>query len=289
MKTIVKLVLGTAVLAAGVGAANAAVPLPSTGSSDLLFFVADTNTSTSYTEVLSQTVGTTGPGSVFNSSDALNNASGASQGASVATITGKTDFSVAANANMESFISTAETAHENLVWGVYAGAQTGSTTTVRKVAGNSLGLTTSTDAASVVQANQNLLITSTLSQGLTSDIRLLNAALDSSSPNAGGLNALVSSQSVGKTADYYGSGIDAGVVIGGSAHLYGLAGNGQTSGALLGYDLGSITFDGTTLSFTGNSGGTTPTVPLPAAAWLFGSGLLGLLGIGRRRNVAVAA
>jgi len=30
--------------------------------------------------------------------------------------------------------------------------------------------------------------------------------------------------------------------------------------------------------------GTPPTVPLPAAAWLFGSGLLGLVGIGRRRK-----
>jgi hypothetical protein len=30
-------------------------------------------------------------------------------------------------------------------------------------------------------------------------------------------------------------------------------------------------------------------VPLPAAAWLFGSGLLGLLGIARRRKVEVAA
>ncbi len=30
-------------------------------------------------------------------------------------------------------------------------------------------------------------------------------------------------------------------------------------------------------------------VPLPAAAWLFGSGLLGLAGVGRRKKVAVAA
>ncbi len=35
---------------------------------------------------------------------------------------------------------------------------------------------------------------------------------------------------------------------------------------------------------TGSPGSIAP-VPVPAAAWLFGSGLLGLMGVGRRRNV----
>ena len=44
-------------------------------------------------------------------------------------------------------------------------------------------------------------------------------------------------------------------------------------------------------SFDGNIGnwtmeGTYSTVPVPAAVWLFGSGLLGLVGIARRRKVA---
>ncbi len=283
MKTIVKLVLGTAVLAAGISAANAAVPAPSTGSSDLLFFVADTSTSTSYTEVLTQTVGNSA-GSLFTSSDATSNASGAVQGTSVATINGKANFSYAAstNTNLESFISSAEAAHQNLVWGVYAGAYTGNTVTARKVTGATLGISTAANPTSVVQAAQNTLISSALNVGLNGDIKNLNPTLDSF---GGGLNSLVSSTSSDAFPDFYSEGIVAGNAFNTAAHLYGLATTGATAGALLGYDLGSITFDGSTLSFTGN----TPTVPLPAAAWLFGSGLLGLLGIGRRRNVAAAA
>jgi hypothetical protein len=43
--------------------------------------------------------------------------------------------------------------------------------------------------------------------------------------------------------------------------------------------IGSATFDGTTLTYTAG----VSSVPLPPAVWLFGSGLLGLIGIGRRR------
>jgi hypothetical protein len=51
------------------------------------------------------------------------------------------------------------------------------------------------------------------------------------------------------------------------------------------YILGSATLgaDGT-LTITGNS---TAPVPLPAAVWLFGSGLMGLVGVSRRRKAAV--
>ncbi len=41
-----------------------------------------------------------------------------------------------------------------------------------------------------------------------------------------------------------------------------------------------------TFSFTAKTANPTPTVPVPAAAWLFGSGLLGLAGTARRRRAA---
>jgi hypothetical protein len=72
----------------------------------------------------------------------------------------------------------------------------------------------------------------------------------------------------------------------------------QSDSALLLTGTGTLTgagFDPTpaTLSWTGNNGGslhswsaTVSAVPVPAAVWLFGSGLLGLVCIARRRKAA---
>jgi hypothetical protein len=64
--------------------------------------------------------------------------------------------------------------------------------------------------------------------------------------------------------------------------LFGFTGNGINGGTLQSYILGSVTLAANgTLTITGN----TP-VPLPAAVWLFGSGLMGLVGVSRRRKAA---
>jgi hypothetical protein len=69
--------------------------------------------------------------------------------------------------------------------------------------------------------------------------------------------------------------------------LFGFTGNGSKAGTLQSYVLGSVTLgtDGT-LTITGNGGGAP--VPLPAAVWLFGSGLMGLVGVSRRRKAEAA-
>jgi hypothetical protein len=70
--------------------------------------------------------------------------------------------------------------------------------------------------------------------------------------------------------------------------LFGFTGNGGT-GNVQSYILGSVTFSSTgNLVITGNStGGGTTAVPVPPAVWLFGSGVLGLVGVSRRRKLAV--
>jgi len=74
--------------------------------------------------------------------------------------------------------------------------------------------------------------------------------------------------------------------LGSAGHFYFVTSNsGGSSSQGRVYNLGSIELDANGHLFS------TPisSVPLPAAVWLFGSGLLGLVGIGRRRQVAAAA
>jgi hypothetical protein len=66
--------------------------------------------------------------------------------------------------------------------------------------------------------------------------------------------------------------------------LFGFSGNG-TTGKLQSYILGTATLDTNgNLTIAGNAASP---VPLPAAVWLFGSGLLGLFGVSRRRTASV--
>jgi hypothetical protein len=87
----------------------------------------------------------------------------------------------------------------------------------------------------------------------------------------------------GSGVNIYFSSLTNGIAVGGTGSLYALATSGGTSSnqgnALL---FGSISMNGTSgnLSFTQAA---ISAVPVPAALWLLGSGLLGLAGVGRRR------
>ncbi len=71
--------------------------------------------------------------------------------------------------------------------------------------------------------------------------------------------------------------------LGSTYQLFGFTSGGSKLANAQSYILGTaqLATDGT-LTFTSNP------VPLPAAVWLFGSGLMGLVGISRRRKVATA-
>ncbi len=72
--------------------------------------------------------------------------------------------------------------------------------------------------------------------------------------------------------------------MGSTLTLFGFTGNNGT-GNIQSYVLGNVSMaDNGTVTFTGNGG--PPPVPLPAAVWLFGSGVLGLVGVSRRRKLA---
>jgi len=284
MKNVSKLIMGAAVMAASAGAAHAAATLPSTDNSQLLFFVNDQTAHSTYTAVLTQVIN--GAGGYFTSADA--NAAGATTGV-INTTNGDANFSYsfAADSALQSFIASAETAKDTLDWGIMGGAFSGNTQLNREPTGNTLFVTMG--AGSPINHVPESTLTNTSPQTINTDVGKLNAqTFDSfngttsgifgTSLSANGTN--LSTEGIGYT--------QSGTAIGTTAYnLFGFSSTGSAGGQGLIFQLGTATFDGTTLAFTGNAGSTS--VPLPAAAWLFGSGLLGLLGIGRRRETDGAA
>src|SRR3981081_1012148 len=95
MKTFLKLSIATA-LAMGAVTANATVSLPNTGSSDLVLFVQDVTTGESYARDLGITVGSALAGPFLP----------AGTNTSVPSTTLSANFTVTADANMTTFLST---------------------------------------------------------------------------------------------------------------------------------------------------------------------------------------
>jgi hypothetical protein len=282
MKTVTKLVMGAAAVAASIGAAHAAGPVtqPSTDNSQLLFFVVDTTAHSTYTAYLSQLIN--GSGGYFNSTDAT---SGGTIG-TLNNVYGDTNFSYnfSTDTALTSFISTAQTAGDTLVWGLLSGAYSGATQLGREPTGNTLFLATGSGSPLGVSESN---LTNGAPTSYNTDVGRLNGStFDSSNGTTRGI-FFTSLSNNGTNLNLEGSGFnEAGVSIGTTAYdVYGLTSTGSAGGSALAYLLGSASFNSDILTFTGQ---TASAVPLPAAAWLFGSGLLGLLGVGRRRDGAAS-
>ena len=289
MKTMTKVVLSSAVLAGAAAAAHAQtvpVPDPSTDASELIFIVQSiggTNSGDTYDLVLNAGTGTAS-NSYLTSAQVNSPGVAAVDGTSAGVIYGDAGFSVslAGDSALSTFISTAGGA-SNVRWGVMGGAYIGGATnaTLKKV-GNVLIATTGT-AGSIVSVGETGLL-DTITVDLSTDIKGLNGgSFDAFDGVTNGFPASPGTDN--QNFDLYGNGVVQGAAVGSTNSLYGITGNGTTANDGLAYLLGTFTFNGTTLSFTGEQSA----VPIPAAGWLLGSGLLGLLGISRRRRDPVAA
>jgi len=288
MKTMVKLLLGGTVLAAA-AAAHAGAILPSSDDSNLLFFVTNAATAQTYTVVLSQALNSNG--SYFTTADAQSGGAPAS----LTNIYGDAGFSdnFTNDTALQSFITAGGgLSSGNFKWGILAAAY-GSGDAAAP--GTSLAAFTSYASSTTAAANNvkngitNIRISSTIPTDFQTDVGVLNTStFDSFNGTTSGVIGTSASQG-GNSTSVYGAGINNGSPMFNSTTavgLYAATGGGDGAGKGIDFYLGSLTFNGDILTFTGNQS----PVPLPAAAWLLGSGLLGLLGIGRRRqSFAVAA
>jgi hypothetical protein len=255
--------------------------LPSTGSSDLWLFVADTSTGTTFAEDL---------GSSAAISKLLPTSSLATAGTDFSSnqpvaLSG-TNLNIAASSGLSTFLGGAGS--DTLEWAVL-GAQY-PTTTNKKAATEAPGGITVLASEPTIQGSQ--LATDsfgniqTIASSFNNDLAYVNGTGVSLKWSAGNgtTNIWGASLANGGSTNLYNQGPDqSGIALGQSVSLFGITGNGGT-GQLQTYDLGdnlTLSANGT-LTVSSGSTGTSP-VPLPAAVWLFGSGLLGLLGVGRRR------
>jgi len=283
MKNLVRFAVAGALMA---GFATAqAQSLPSSGSSDLWLFVSDSSAGTSFAEDTGLSLSSILPSSSLAANATLATSVGA-------------NFSVGASSALTAYINSANAAGQTLNWAVLGGQDPDSTKNGKiepQGAALLLGSAPISSGGTIEQMTVGNLGTALLA--FNSDITYLttngyatggsvftwaNGSAGGNVWGAGGASAN------GGSTNFYNQGngaSQAGIALGSSTGLYGFTGNGGT-GQLESYVLG----DNLTLSSTGAlsiSSATSP-VPLPAAVWLFGSGLLGLLGVGRRRAATQA-
>jgi hypothetical protein len=291
MKTISKLLFaGTALAAAGAANAQISVlPTASTGS-DLVLFVTDTVTGASFVQDLGVTVNSLG---VTTASVVADAAAGNENSVNGNDVLGTLSNPVGTNgvdAALAAFLNTNGTA--NMVFGI-EGAASGNGTTQ---SGQQRLVATFTGTPTAVLAGGS-------SNGI---VGLYNAG-PSSAQASGGQSTIntffIASNSATAKYDFgAGGGLGAAspmgflsaAALGSTVYFYEIStysdASGDTDANFYASSTGfTVSATGAISGFSGSTPPPPPPVPLPAAVWLFGSGLIGLFGVGRRRIAAVAA
>lgn len=277
MNSLVKVAVAGVLSLGASGAFASSLGAPWSNSSDLVLVVENASTHVAYALDTGVTLDSLLPtGSLV---------SGASLNTSIAGI----NKAISASPTLQSFL-TANPASGDL-WTLEGGQYNGNgsaaaTNTNLKTPGSGKAVFTSANgtATNANVLNKTLPNLKDFENGLNADVTQTTGGLfplTLTSETAAG------SVSAGAEARYgFWSSLDFASLGSSAMQLFGFSGNGNT-GKLQSYILGTATLDTNgNLTIAGN-GAPPPPVPLPAAVWLFGSGLLGLFGVSRRRTASV--
>jgi hypothetical protein len=256
-----------------------ALGIPANNSSDLVLVIENNTTKAAYAFDTGISIDSVLPtGSLV---------SGAVMNTSLAGI----NQTIAASPTLQSFLASNPASGDGwtLEAGQYAGAGLAATTNNTTTAGAAKAIFTSNIGSgnNSVLAAKGIANLVNYENGLNSDVAQTNGGLfpltTSTETTAAAYTNSQASASAPSKYNMLGA-PDLGSV-GTPYQLFGFTGNNSKLSNLQSYILGSATLgtDGT-LTITGNS---PAPVPLPAAVWLFGSGLMGLVGVSRRRKAAV--
>jgi hypothetical protein len=260
--------------------------VPSSGGSDLWLFVSDQANKNTFAVDTGVTVS-----SLLSSSDLVSGA---------ALVKLNHNFSL-----LESDISSTNAlssylgSHTGLEWGAvgvnWPSASTSTSNSTNQTPGGTVGIFSASAGASAQVANYGLSGLVTWASGFNSDVGYVIGTTyvpggQTYSFTAGSNTGQVwggnpGGAAGGSVTEYSTGPSQAGFAPGSSEELYAVTGNGN-NGVAQTYELGTLTL-GTDGSLTLLQ--QSAPVPLPAAVWLFGSGLLGLAGIGRRRAAAAGS
>jgi hypothetical protein len=185
--------------------------------------------------------------------------------------------------NLASLISLGSQAGNTIQWAVMGGGGQSGTNSLQFVTTDTQPTLTSITARSGVNLGHWTIGLANTAQLLGNNTGANADVFAASAANAAGWDPTVFG--VNNASNWYSNGPFNEVTgLGTSASLYSVTSDSAISTNLVGHSvLGNVTLTAAGLVF---STVTTAPVPLPAAIWLLGSGLLGLFGIGRRKAIA---
>jgi hypothetical protein len=286
MNTILKLGVGSA-LALGYATAQANVAYPSTGSSDLVLFVYDETNQESYARDTGISIDSLFPNGSING---LGNTSYTDIHAGHVEGSIASSVNLNPDANLNTFLA-AKGSSDVVQWGLIGGQYTGGQTTSNfNTPGQAKFISSSVKPSgdfTSLTVNQLTTWGNLGNAGGTQDYLQLNGNLAGASSIVGtgaSTHGVWNSALGGQVmTNWYASGPINYGLLGSSMHFYALTGEGTNSAA----PPEVFTLNDIVLTADGHLMNAPSAVPIPPAVWLFGTGLLGLVGVGRRKVLKV--